>query len=120
MLEPTKQYYEKRAKILVQNLKNRQFEAAYCENREDALKQALEWIPKGSTVGFGGATSAQQIGLAVVQIYPCLLLLRLQSQCNFRSWNIVLHGAKNPLPAQHLLLSQATFSLHNHYKRLLF
>lgn len=63
MLEPTKQYYEKRAKILVQNLKSRQFEAVYCESKEDALKQALEWIPKGSTVGWGGATSAQQIGL---------------------------------------------------------
>jgi len=63
MLEPTKQYYEKRAKILVQNLKNRQFEAVYCESRDDALKQALEWIPKGASVGFGGATSAQQIGL---------------------------------------------------------
>jgi hypothetical protein len=63
MLEPTKQYYEKRAKILVQNLKSRQFEAVYCESREEALKQALAWIPKGATIGFGGATSAQQIGL---------------------------------------------------------
>ena len=63
MLEPTKNYYEKRAKILVQNLKGRQFEAVYCENKEQALAQALEWIPEGSSVGWGGATSAQQIGL---------------------------------------------------------
>ncbi len=63
MLEPTRQYYEKRGNILVQNLKARQFEAVYCETREKALAQALAWIPKGSTVGWGGATSAQQIGL---------------------------------------------------------
>lgn len=63
MLEPTKNYYEKRAKILVQNLKSRQFEAVYCENKEQALAQALAWIPEGSSVGWGGATSAQQIGL---------------------------------------------------------
>ena len=63
MLEPTKNYYDKRAKILIQNLKSRQFEAVYCENREQALAQALAWIPEGSSVGWGGATSAQQIGL---------------------------------------------------------
>ena len=63
MLEPTKKYYEKRAKILVQNLQSRRFEAVYCENKEQALVQALAWIPEGSSVGWGGATSAQQIGL---------------------------------------------------------
>ena len=63
MLEPTQNYYDKRAKILIQNLKSRQFEAVYCENREQALAQALAWIPEGSSVGWGGATSAQQIGL---------------------------------------------------------
>ena len=55
--------YEKRAAVLVKNLKSRHFEAVYCKTREDALKQALEWIPEGATVGWGGALSAQQIGL---------------------------------------------------------
>ena len=63
MLEPTKKYYYKRGQILVQNLKNRQFDAYYCETREEALNQALELIPVGSSVGWGGATSAEQIGL---------------------------------------------------------
>ena len=63
MLEVTKTYYDKRAKILVKNLQSRQFDAFYCETREEALAKALELIPKGSTVGWGGATSAQQIGL---------------------------------------------------------
>ena len=63
MLEPTKNYYQKRGQILVQNLKSRQFDAYYCETAEDALKKALELIPKGASVGWGGATSAMQIGL---------------------------------------------------------
>ena len=63
MLEVTKTYYDKRAKILVKNLQSRQFDAYYCETREEALAKALELIPKGATVGWGGATTAQQIGL---------------------------------------------------------
>ena len=63
MLEATKKYYDKRAKVLVKNLQNRQFDAYYCETKEVALEKALELIPKGATVGWGGAMSAQQIGL---------------------------------------------------------
>ena len=58
-----KLYYSKRGEVLVKNLKKRHFDAVYCETKEDALKQAIAWIPEGSTVGWGGATSAQQIGL---------------------------------------------------------
>lgn len=58
-----KLYYSKRGELLVKNLKKRHFDAVYCDTKEEALKQALSWIPEGSTVGWGGATSAQQIGL---------------------------------------------------------
>lgn len=63
MATPIDMYYEKRAGILVKNLQNRHFEAYYCKTREEALAKALELIPAGSTVGWGGAMSAQQIGL---------------------------------------------------------
>ena len=63
MTAQQKLYYEKRGNILVKNLKSRHFEAYYCENREEALAKALELIPEGSTVGWGGAMSCQQIGL---------------------------------------------------------
>lgn len=56
-------YYEKRGQILVKNLKSRHFDAWYCADREEALKKALELIPEGAVIGWGGATSAQQIGL---------------------------------------------------------
>ena len=58
-----KQYYEKRAQILLKNLKSRHFDAYYCETPKDALEKALSLIPAGATVGWGGALSAQQIGL---------------------------------------------------------
>ena len=58
-----KRYYEKRGKILVHNLKSRHFDAYYCETREEALAMALSLIPEGSSVGWGGALSCEQIGL---------------------------------------------------------
>lgn len=59
----TKLYYENRGRILVKNLQNRHFDACYCEDRAAALNKALEWIPRDASIGWGGATSAQQIGL---------------------------------------------------------
>lgn len=63
MEEPKKIYYRQRGAVLVRNLKSRHFDAYYCENREEALKKALELIPERAVVGWGGAMSAQQIGL---------------------------------------------------------
>ena len=63
MVDPMKHYYDKRGEQLVKNLEKRHFEAYYCENKEEALKKALELIPEHSSVGWGGAMSAQQIGL---------------------------------------------------------
>lgn len=55
--------YEKRGKILVKNLESRHFEAYYCKDKESALNKALELIPEGASVSWGGAMSAEQIGL---------------------------------------------------------
>ncbi len=63
MEEPKGKYYEKRAQVLVKNLRSRNFEAYYCADKASALKKALELIPEGASVGWGGAMSAQQIGL---------------------------------------------------------
>ena len=63
MADVRKLYYEKRGQLLVKNLQTRHFEAYYCDNREEALKKALELIPEGASVGWGGAHSAEQIGL---------------------------------------------------------
>lgn len=63
MTDYQKMYYEKRGNVLVKNLKSRHFDAYYCATKADALAKALELIPEGSTVGWGGVMSAQQIGL---------------------------------------------------------
>lgn len=59
----TRKVYEKRAAVLIRNLQKRHFEAYYCENREAALEKALDLIPQDAAIGWGGALSAQQIGL---------------------------------------------------------
>ena len=63
MATPKELYYEKRGKLLVENLKSRHFDAYYCENAKAALEQALALIPTGASVGWGGTMSAAQIGL---------------------------------------------------------
>ena len=63
MADPKQKYYEKRGRILVKNLISRHFDAYYCADKAAALEKALELIPEGATVGWGGAMSAQQIGL---------------------------------------------------------
>ena len=63
MATPKEMYYEKRGQILVKNLQSRHFDAYYCANKEEALKKALELIPEGSSVGWGGAQTCEEIGL---------------------------------------------------------
>ena len=63
MTDAKQKYYEKRGKILVRNLQQRHFDAHYCADKDAALQKALELIPEGASVGWGGALSATQIGL---------------------------------------------------------
>lgn len=63
MSGPKEKYYDKRGELLVKNLRSRHYDAFYCKTKEEALEKALELIPKGATVGWGGAMSAKQIGL---------------------------------------------------------
>lgn len=63
MADPKQEYHRKRAQVLLKNLRSRHFEAYYCVNRAEALAKALELIPEGVSVGWGGALSAMQIGL---------------------------------------------------------
>ena len=63
MATPKELCYEKRGKAMVKNLRSRHFDAYYCANKEEALKKALELIPEGASVGWGGTLTCQQIGL---------------------------------------------------------
>lgn len=63
MEKATRMYYDKRGEALVKALQKRHFEAYYCPTKEEALTQVLALIPEGSTVGWGGAISAAQVGV---------------------------------------------------------
>lgn len=60
---PVKQYYENLSKGLIEKFTKRRFEAYYCDDKESALKKALELIPEGSKVSGGGSMSIEGIGL---------------------------------------------------------
>ena len=63
MEQVTRALFDKRGEVLVKALQKRHFEAYYCATKEEALKQVLSLLPEGSTVGWGGAVSAAQVGV---------------------------------------------------------
>lgn len=60
-------HLEKRNAVLaehvIKGLQSRNMSGYYAKNKEEALKTALELIPKGSRISMGGCMSAQEIGL---------------------------------------------------------
>lgn len=48
---------------VIKGLESRNMCGYYAETKEDALKKALELIPEGSSIGWGGSVSIQEIGL---------------------------------------------------------
>ena len=51
------------AQYMIKKIEERNMEGYYAATKEEALKKALELIPKGSTVSKGGTLSASEIGL---------------------------------------------------------
>ena len=51
------------AQKVMKGLRTRNMSGYYATSKEEALEQALELIPEGSTVSMGGAMSAHEIGL---------------------------------------------------------
>ena len=51
------------AQKVIKGLESRNMTGYYAETKEEALRIALEIIPKGSSVTMGGAMSAHEIGL---------------------------------------------------------
>ena len=68
---------------IIKGLESRNMEGYYAENAEEALAKALEWIPEGSSVAWGGSMSIGEIGLK-------------QAICegNYQAYNI--DAAKSP------------------------
>ena len=54
---------ERLAETVIKGLKSRNMSGYYAADKEAALNQTLELIPKGSTIAMGGCMSAHEIGL---------------------------------------------------------
>lgn len=63
MATPIEIRNEKFGPRIVNALKSRHFDAYYCSTKEEALKKALQLIPEGVTVSWGGSASVDEIGL---------------------------------------------------------
>ena len=48
---------------ITKSLNKRNMEGYYCDTKEDALAKALEIIKEGSSVGWGGSMTINEIGL---------------------------------------------------------
>lgn len=62
-MTPKQKYFELAANTVIKNLNKRQMEGYYCKDRAAAVKKALELIPEGSTVGWGGSQTLAQLGM---------------------------------------------------------
>ena len=56
-------FYEQRARTVIKNLQERNINAQYVPNRQEALSVVLEMIPPGVTVARGDSISFDQIGV---------------------------------------------------------
>ena len=54
------------AEKVIKGLESRNMVGYYVETKQEALQKAASLIPKGSSVGWGGSASVDEIGLKVV------------------------------------------------------
>lgn len=63
MTEIEKQRNRLLAPVMINSLKARNMTGYFAETKEEALKTVLSLIPEGSSVGWGGAWSAMEVGV---------------------------------------------------------
>ncbi|MBR1736693.1 MAG: lactate utilization protein [Firmicutes bacterium] len=62
-MEIKKEYYSKVAETVIKNLKNRNMDAYYCDNKEEAVKKMLEIMEEGKSVTWGGTMTMAELGI---------------------------------------------------------
>lgn len=65
-INPKQKYYENLANTIIKNFKKRQIEGYYCSDCNSAVQKALELMPKGSSVSWGGSVTLIETGLMSV------------------------------------------------------
>ncbi len=64
-MDPRTCYNSLLAQKLIEGLDKRNIEGVYCETKEEAVKKALEMIPKDSLVSCGSSATLREIGLQI-------------------------------------------------------
>ncbi len=62
-MEDQKDDFNAIASTVIEKLQKRQMEGYYCPTREEALEKVLEIIKPGSSIGWGGSKTLEEIGL---------------------------------------------------------
>ena len=62
-MENKQKNYENVANTIIKNLEKRQMEGYYCKDKASAIKKALELIPNGASVSYGGSMTVIETGL---------------------------------------------------------
>lgn len=62
-MTPKQKYYENAAATIIKNLEKRQMEGYYCATSEEAVKKALELMPEGASIAWGGSMTLSETGL---------------------------------------------------------
>ncbi len=62
-MTPKQKYYEKIAGTIIKNFAKRQIEGYYCPDSKSAVEKALELMPEGSSVAWGGSMTLTETGL---------------------------------------------------------
>lgn len=70
-MTPKEKACQIQANHVIEEMKKRNFEAFYCETREEALEKALSLIEKGSVIAHGGSLTIEEIGLlSYIKVHP--------------------------------------------------
>ena len=62
-MTPKQKYYENIAATIIKNLNKRQMEGYYCPDSASAVHKALELMPEGSSISWGGSMTLTETGL---------------------------------------------------------
>lgn len=62
-MTPKQQFYETQAKTVIKNLEKRGMEGHYFTNSKDCVDKILSMMPSGSSISWGGTTTADETGM---------------------------------------------------------
>ncbi len=62
-MTPKQKYYENAAATIIKNLEKRQMEGYYCATCKEAVEKALELMPEGASIAWGGSMTLSETGL---------------------------------------------------------